>query len=290
MVGAAGPAAPLLLVGGVLLLVSALAARSWAGLDTGGAGPWSGVGHAWSPIRSSIRGGARRGRGRRPPGRGVGAGAAPARRCAARLAGERMWMAGTLGPLRGSAAVRPRHPPRRWPVSTRSGRVAGPGAAPVPRPANGLRRLLMAGTGSFSRGATLAASRASSSATTGTRARSWPPPSSGAGLTHLLAVSGQNVAFLLAVLAPLLCRLRLWPRFAATLAALGFFALTTRFEPSVLRAVVMAGHRGAGATPGPSGLEPAGALPGGRRRCSPSTRSSCTRSASSCRCSPRSAS
>ena len=34
----------------------------------------------------------------------------------------------------------------------------------------------------------------------------------GAGLTHLLAVSGQNVAFALALAGPLLRRLRLWPR------------------------------------------------------------------------------
>ena len=36
----------------------------------------------------------------------------------------------------------------------------------------------------------------------------------GAGLTHLLAVSGQNVAFALALAGPLLRRLRLWPRLA----------------------------------------------------------------------------
>ena len=37
----------------------------------------------------------------------------------------------------------------------------------------------------------------------------------GAGLTHLLAVSGQNVAFVLALAGPLLRRLRLWPRLGA---------------------------------------------------------------------------
>ncbi len=61
-----------------------------------------------------------------------------------------------------------------------------------------------------------------------------------AGLTHLLAVSGQNVAFVLALCRPLLRRLRLGPRWAATLALLTFFALLTRFEPSVLRATAMA--------------------------------------------------
>ena len=62
---------------------------------------------------------------------------------------------------------------------------------------------------------------------------------SAVGLTHLLAVSGQNVAFVLAAAGPLLRRLRLGPRLAAVLVLLAFFALVTRFEPSVLRAAVM---------------------------------------------------
>jgi competence protein ComEC len=62
-----------------------------------------------------------------------------------------------------------------------------------------------------------------------------------AGLTHLLVVSGANVAFLLVVVGPLLRRLPLTGRFLATAAVLVFFAALTRFEPSVLRATVMAG-------------------------------------------------
>jgi competence protein ComEC len=61
-----------------------------------------------------------------------------------------------------------------------------------------------------------------------------------AGLTHLLVVSGQNVAFTLAVFSPLLMRLSMRFRFLSVLAILGVFALVTRFEPSVLRAVAMA--------------------------------------------------
>ena len=61
-----------------------------------------------------------------------------------------------------------------------------------------------------------------------------------AGLTHLLVVSGQNVAFVLAVLQPVLVRLRRRWRFVATLAVLALFAMVTRFEPSVQRAGVMA--------------------------------------------------
>ena len=61
------------------------------------------------------------------------------------------------------------------------------------------------------------------------------------GLSHLLAVSGQNVAFVLVIAAPVLTRLRFGPRLAATLGVLASFALVTRAEPSVLRAVAMAG-------------------------------------------------
>jgi ComEC/Rec2-related protein len=61
-----------------------------------------------------------------------------------------------------------------------------------------------------------------------------------AGLTHLLVVSGQNVAFTLAVFSPLLMRLSMRSRFLCVLIILGVFAVVTRFEPSVLRAVAMA--------------------------------------------------
>ena len=59
-------------------------------------------------------------------------------------------------------------------------------------------------------------------------------------LTHLLAVSGSNVAFVLLLVAPLLVRLRLWWRLVAVVVLLAEFALITRAEPSVLRACVLA--------------------------------------------------
>ncbi|MDZ7673897.1 MAG: ComEC/Rec2 family competence protein [Acidimicrobiales bacterium] len=62
-----------------------------------------------------------------------------------------------------------------------------------------------------------------------------------AGLTHLLAVSGQNVAFVLVVFGPMLRRIRIWPRFLLSVTVIAAFALLTRFEPSVLRAAVVAG-------------------------------------------------
>jgi competence protein ComEC len=61
-----------------------------------------------------------------------------------------------------------------------------------------------------------------------------------AGLGHLLAVSGQNVAILLAALTPALRRLSRWPRLAAALGIVASFALVTRLESSVVRAGVMA--------------------------------------------------
>jgi len=60
------------------------------------------------------------------------------------------------------------------------------------------------------------------------------------GLSHLLAVSGENVAFVLALAGPLLRRLRLGARTAAALAVIIVFAVMTRCEPSVLRASMMA--------------------------------------------------
>jgi competence protein ComEC len=62
-----------------------------------------------------------------------------------------------------------------------------------------------------------------------------------AGLTHLLAVSGANVAFVLAIIGPLLRRLRLGSRLVVGLTVLMVFGTMTRWEPSVLRASAMAG-------------------------------------------------
>ena len=61
------------------------------------------------------------------------------------------------------------------------------------------------------------------------------------GLAHLVAVSGQNVSFVLAALSPLLSRLKNRIRIIATLGVLAWFVLITRVEPSVVRAATMAG-------------------------------------------------
>jgi competence protein ComEC len=60
------------------------------------------------------------------------------------------------------------------------------------------------------------------------------------GLSHLTAVSGQNVAFVLAACGPLLRRLRPVGRWALTLGLIAWFVTLTRFEPSIVRAGTMA--------------------------------------------------
>lgn len=60
------------------------------------------------------------------------------------------------------------------------------------------------------------------------------------GLSHLTAVSGQNVSYLLAVAGVFLARRKPPMRLALTLTLLGWFVVLTRAEPSVLRAVMMA--------------------------------------------------
>jgi competence protein ComEC len=63
-----------------------------------------------------------------------------------------------------------------------------------------------------------------------------------AGLTHIMAVSGANIVFLIIPLAFIFKRLRLGNRTSGllTMAFLFVFIFITGFEPSVLRAVVMA--------------------------------------------------
>jgi competence protein ComEC len=63
------------------------------------------------------------------------------------------------------------------------------------------------------------------------------------GLSHLLVVSGGNVAMVLAPILALgsLLRLSRWPRFSLGLGTVVFFVVLTGAEPSVLRAGVMAG-------------------------------------------------
>jgi competence protein ComEC len=112
--------------------------------------------------------------------------------------------------------------------------------APHAAAANGLRRLLDRGASSLPdrhrsllSGLTLGDDRAQPAELTADFRAS--------GLTHLLAVSGQNLVLLLAVAGPVLRRLRIWPRFVVALGLVASFAFVTRFEPSVVRAAFVAG-------------------------------------------------
>lgn len=228
--------APLVLCVGVAVLVSGLASRSLAGLDGVVDGPVAGVVTLVSdPVAtaSGLRVDASLG-GRRVELRAAGQAAAA---LAEHLAGERVRVRGVLAPAPGDAP---------WLTVRHIGAVlrahvvepAGPGDLPS-RVANGLRRTLGAGARVLSpeeralyTGVVIGDDRAQSAALA--------DDFLGAGLTHLLAVSGQNVAFALALVGPLLRRVRLWPRLGLALTVIGLFALMTRFEPSVLRASAMA--------------------------------------------------
>lgn len=171
-----------------------------------------------------------------------------------RLAGEVVRLRGTTRPL---SPDRPWLAARHVAGELRVLRVDGwrPGDGPSVA-ANGLRRTLVAGAAplddrarSLFTGLVIGDDRA--------QPADLADAFRGAGLTHLLAVSGQNVAFALALAGPLLRRLGLWPRLLATLSVIGLFGVMTRFEPSVLRASAMAGLAATMAMPG---------RPGGRLR------------------------
>ncbi|MEY4131903.1 MAG: hypothetical protein RLZZ31_2027 [Actinomycetota bacterium] len=59
------------------------------------------------------------------------------------------------------------------------------------------------------------------------------------GMSHLLVVSGQNLAFIIVLASPILSRLRRGSRFLFIFFVVTFFVTLTGFEPSVLRAAVM---------------------------------------------------
>jgi competence protein ComEC len=227
---------PALLCLGTALLVSALAARSLQGLDGVVAGPLRGeVTLLTDPVPSL--GGLRvdvRSAGRRLELRAAGASAAALEPL---LAGERVLVQGDLEPApRGVPWLVARHVSARLTAHTVTPLDAG--ALPA-RAANALRRTLVAGAAPLSpterslfTGLVIGDDRA--------QPVELADDFLGAGLTHLLAVSGQNVAFALALAGPLLRRLRIWPRLAVTVGLIAMFGLLTRFEPSVLRAAAMA--------------------------------------------------
>jgi competence protein ComEC len=60
------------------------------------------------------------------------------------------------------------------------------------------------------------------------------------GLSHLCAVSGQNVAFLLVLIRPVTSRRHRYVSWGITLCVIAWFVVVTRGEPSITRAGVMA--------------------------------------------------
>ncbi len=221
---------------GVLVLASGLAARAWSGLDAPPTGVLAGevtlvtdpelVGeelsaevtfegrHYQAELRQSTVEGA-----------------------LSLLAGERLTVTGRIEPLgAGAGWLAHRHVVGRLVVD----RVVGTREAGlIPRAANRFRRLLARGWSGLPQNerALLAGM------VLGDDREQTPLVADdfrAAGLSHLLAVSGQNVAFVLAVISPLSRGMGRWGRLVLSLLVLVFFALMTRFEPSVLRATAMA--------------------------------------------------
>lgn len=229
---------PAVLCVGAVLLASALGARSWSGLDPPAPGtPVSGM--ATLVTDPVLRGGAVRLE-LRIGGRRVEAWARgrPAAMLRPALAGERAQVSGRLSPVPGPsrAYLARRHVAARLTVTAAG--EAEPGSPPA-RVANDLRRTLVRGAASLPpehralfAGFLLGDDRAQSPVSV--------EDFRAAGLSHLLAVSGQNVAFVLALAAPLLRLLGLRGRLVAGGAVLAGFGLLTRWEPSVLRAAAMA--------------------------------------------------
>jgi competence protein ComEC len=155
-----------------------------------------------------------------------------------RLAGERVEVEGRLRPV--SPAMAGRLARRHIAAQLALARVASWSTGPLPvRVANGVRRTLVHGashmratTRSLFAGFVLGDDREQPEDITNAFRAS--------GLTHLLVVSGENVAFVIVLAGPLLRRLSLRGRLVAGLLVLALFGLVTRWEPSVLRAEAMA--------------------------------------------------
>ena len=229
---------PVLLMIGVALAASGLGFRAWDGLRPPALGQWSGVAtlvgdpaSVAGALRVDVRIGGKRVE--------AWARGSAARALRDRLAGERVHLRGELQPVPEPARDRlaRRHVAARLTVA---GASVAPGAGIPSRLANGLRRTLLRGVEvlpperrALFAGFVLGDDRDQRPEVTDDFRAS--------GLSHLLVVSGQNVAFVLALLGPFLHRLRLGGRLAGGVAALALFGILTRWEPSVLRAVAMAG-------------------------------------------------
>ena len=216
---------------------SLLSARSWAGLESPSARELNGAAvvvtdpeDRYGAVRAELRI-----EGRRYDAWARGSAAGSLR---AALAGEVLSVAGKVSPLRGRATA---HLRRRHVVARLELKSAGPvgSGSALSRIGNAARRTIDRGTeglGDPARGLfggfVLGDDRGQEDETV-ERFRA-------AGLTHLLVVSGQNVAFVLALAAPLVRRGSNGSRLACTAVLLILFGTIVRWDPSVVRAVVMA--------------------------------------------------
>ncbi len=243
---AGGLRSPWLAVMGAGLLAASLAGRSLEGLEGAARAPITATATLVSdPVRSpyGVSADVRFG-GHRWLLRASEHGAGALERS---LAGERVQVEGrTRPPPEGAGWMVPRHLVGMLDAD-RVERVDAGGAAA--RAANRLRRAIEDSLGGWTRtdrslvmGFVLGDGRDQGPATVA--------DFRGSGLSHLLVVSGQNVAFVLALCRPLTERLGLGGRATLTFLVLGAFGAVTRFEPSVLRAIAMAAVAVTGRTVG----------------------------------------
>ena len=227
---------PWLLVAAVALMSSSLGERAWAGLDPVAPGVFQGEATLVAdPVPA--------GEGMRAPVRAQGrryeawAYGRAARDLGGRLAGDRIVISGSVRPIQPLPDYQAaRHIANRLSIDRINSHREG---SPPYRLANWLRRTIASGAESLDddRHSLL------TGLSYGDDRYQSPVLSDdfrAAGLTHLLAVSGQNVAFVLILARPLIKRFDYRGRWVLTLGVIGFFALVTRFEPSVLRATAMA--------------------------------------------------
>ncbi len=162
----------------------------------------------------------------------------PRRRLVDRQSGDLVWLAGSRRPSSGHVRrAQLRHVVGRFDIDYTGDVAAG---APLDRASTRVRTALRTAADS-----TMPSAEAAlfTGLVIGDDAREPPAMIQAfrdAGLSHLTAVSGQNLAFVLAAAGPLLRRLRPWARWAASIGLIGWFMALTRFEPSVLRAGLMA--------------------------------------------------
>jgi competence protein ComEC len=228
---------PLLLVVAITALASVLAAKSWNGLRPPRSAAVRTVATLLTdpePVAGALRVELRIGR-RHVEAWARGAAAGGIYR---REAGQRIEVEGRLRAVPHAFAARlaPRHIAAQLVVTSTGEWWPG---SPLARMANGLRDTLTRGAASLGR-----RDRSLFGGFVLGDDREQPPEVAddfrAAGLTHLLVVSGENVAFVLALAGPLLRRLAFRWRVVTGVGVLVVFGAVTRWEPSVLRADAMA--------------------------------------------------